>query len=176
MVDVNRYSFFRRIDIYAEVGCSDCNPIKSDAIRCKSSWKALVYWDVALYKISISKDNRCNLWGFFTDGSIFLVHFWCIFLDIKKAHKIDNQFLVGFVERKERDSNPRTREDQRFSRPPHSTTLPSFQAQRYNLFSILQNFYRKVEFYLDIFYLCKLEVKCNFTVQQIFVLILGKAQ
>ena len=68
------------------------------------------------------------------------VHFWCIFLGIEKAHKIDNQFLVGFIQRKERDSNPRTREDQRFSRPPHSTTLPSFQAQRYYLFSILQNF------------------------------------
>lgn len=38
MVDVNRDSFFRRIDIYAEVGCSDCNPIKSDATRCKSSF------------------------------------------------------------------------------------------------------------------------------------------
>ena len=58
--------------------------------------------------------------------------------------------------RKERDSNPRTREDQRFSRPPHSTTLPSFRVQRYNLFSILQNFYEKVEFYIDIFYLCRL--------------------
>ena len=30
-----------------------------------------------------------------------LVHFWCIFLDIEKAHKIDNQFLVGFIQRKE---------------------------------------------------------------------------
>ena len=71
------------------------------------------------------------------------VHFWCNFLGTKKTYKIENQFLVGFVERKERDSNPRTREDQRFSRPPHSTTLPSFQGQRYNLFSILQNFYKK---------------------------------
>ena len=35
------------------------------------------------------------------------VHFWCIFLGTKKAHKIDNQFLVGFIKRKERDSNPR---------------------------------------------------------------------
>ena len=34
--------------------------------------------------------------------------------------------------RKERDSNPRTREDQRFSRPPHSTTLPSFRICRPN--------------------------------------------
>ena len=29
--------------------------------------------------------------------------------------------------RRERDSNPRTREDQQFSRLPHSTTLPSLQ-------------------------------------------------
>ena len=32
----------------------------------------------------------------------------------------------GFL-RRERDSNPRTREDQQFSRLPHSTTLPSLQ-------------------------------------------------
>ena len=36
--------------------------------------------------------------------------------------------------RRERDSNPRTREDQRFSRPPHSTTLPSLQRQKYGTF------------------------------------------
>ena len=43
-------------------------------------------------------------------------------------------------ERKERDSNPRSLSAHRFSRPAHSTTLPSFRGQRYNLFSILQNF------------------------------------
>ena len=32
--------------------------------------------------------------------------------------------------RKERDSNPRIREDQRFSRPPQSTTLPSFHGKQ----------------------------------------------
>ena len=56
-----------------------------------------------------------------------MVHFWCNFLGTNKAYKIDNQFLVGFIQRRERDSNPRTREDQQFSRLPHSTTLPSLQ-------------------------------------------------
>ena len=56
-----------------------------------------------------------------------MVHFLCNFLDTEKAYKIDNQFLVGFIQRRERDSNPRTREDQQFSRLPHSTTLPSLQ-------------------------------------------------
>ena len=58
-------------------------------------------------------------------------------LDATKKRAVVNYCSLW---RKERDSNPRTREDQRFSRPPHSTTLPSFQAQRYYLFSILQNF------------------------------------
>ena len=73
------------------------------------------------------------------------VHFWCIFLGTKKTYKIETQFLVGFFQRKERDSNPRSLSAHRFSRPAHSTTLPSFQGQRYNLFSVLQNFSRKVE-------------------------------
>ena len=37
---------------------------------------------------------------------------------------MDNSFDSG---RRERDSNPRTRKGQRFSRPPHSTALPSLQ-------------------------------------------------
>ena len=56
-----------------------------------------------------------------------LVHFWCVFLDIEKAYKIDYQYLVGFIQRRERDSNPRKLSLQRFSRPPQSTTLPSLQ-------------------------------------------------
>ena len=34
------------------------------------------------------------------------VHFWCNFLDIKKVYKVDTQFLVGFLERRERDWLP----------------------------------------------------------------------
>ena len=47
-------------------------------------------------------------------------------IDAKKASIFieAKQFFVPL--RKERDSNPRIREDQRFSRPPQSTTLPSF--------------------------------------------------
>ena len=32
-----------------------------------------------------------------------LVHFWCNFLGTKKTYKIETQFLVGFLERKDRD-------------------------------------------------------------------------
>ena len=35
-------------------------------------------------------------------------------------------YFAAFRWRKERDSNPRTLAGQRFSRPPHSTALPSF--------------------------------------------------
>ena len=31
------------------------------------------------------------------------VHFWCIFLDKEKAYKIENQYLVGFILRRERE-------------------------------------------------------------------------
>ena len=38
-----------------------------------------------------------------------------------------NAHCVAFVWRRERDSNPRRCDPQRFSRPPHSTALPSLQ-------------------------------------------------
>ena len=41
-------------------------------------------------------------------------------------------FVSKSLWRKERDSNPRSLAAQRFSRPPQSTTLPSFRAQKYN--------------------------------------------
>ena len=44
----------------------------------------------------------------------------------KKTYKIEIQFLVGVLARKEGDSNPRRCYPQRFSRPPQSTALPSF--------------------------------------------------
>lgn len=43
----------------------------------------------------------------------------------QKACKIDLQAF----QRRERDSNPRTFDSQRFSRPPHSTALPSLRVQ-----------------------------------------------
>ena len=45
---------------------------------------------------------------------------------IKKASIFIEALHLFLSLRKERDSNPRTREGQRFSRPPQSTTLPSF--------------------------------------------------
>ena len=52
----------------------------------------------------------------------FLVHFF----SHKKTHKSILHILMSSIQRKERDSNPRTLAGQRFSRPPHSTALPSF--------------------------------------------------
>ena len=48
-------------------------------------------------------------------------------------------FVSKSLWRKERDSNPRSLAAQRFSRPPQSTTLPSFRTQKYNLFSTYPN-------------------------------------
>ncbi len=45
----------------------------------------------------------------------------------KKPAVVSFMFDYGGRKRRERDSNPRTREGQRFSRPPHSTALPSLQ-------------------------------------------------
>ena len=62
--------------------------------------------------------------------------------------------IISCVQRKERDSNPRTREGQRFSRPPHSTTLPSFRVQRYDIFVKWQKklIPRFTNTYISIFY------------------------
>jgi hypothetical protein len=34
----------------------------------------------------------------------FFVHFWCNFLGIEKAYKIETQLLVGFIQRREREA------------------------------------------------------------------------
>ena len=46
---------------------------------------------------------------------------------IKKSRSSKLDAIFSCALRRERDSNPRTREDQQFSRPPHSTTLPTLQ-------------------------------------------------
>ena len=80
-------------------------------------WKGKMVWEMAMLSPFYFKilATGCSL------------HFWCIFLDIKKSHKHIIHKLVRLWGRKERDSNPRTLAGQRFSRPPHSTALPSFQ-------------------------------------------------
>ncbi len=52
-------------------------------------------------------------------------------------------WLFSDLLRRERDSNPRTREGQRFSRPPQSTTLPSLRRQKYKNFCLLQQGVKK---------------------------------
>ena len=44
-----------------------------------------------------------------TFNPTIMVNFWCNFWGIEKAYKIEIQLLVGFLARRERDSNPRTR-------------------------------------------------------------------
>gem|GEM_PF-3668880 len=56
---------------------------------------------------------------------LLLHKIWIITLKINKALKI----RALFIRRRERDSNPRTFDSQRFSRPPHSTALPSLRVQ-----------------------------------------------
>ena len=78
-----------------------------------------------------------------------LVHFWCIFLGIEKTYKIENQYLVGLFQRRERDSNPRYLSVRRFSRPVQSTTLPPLQELFFNenvVFSrlMMQRYIKKI--------------------------------
>lgn len=54
---------------------------------------------------------------------------------MQKAIQLGMAFCIW---RKARDSNPRTFDSQRFSRPPHSTTLPAFQRQKYKLWRNIQ--------------------------------------
>ncbi len=53
--------------------------------------------------------------------------------------------FVGFdlVWRRERDSNPRTCDSQRFSRPPHSTALPSLRRESKTSDSIKEKIIKK---------------------------------
>jgi hypothetical protein len=81
--------------------------------------QAVPQMDPACIIFTLFDDKRymfCRVTSKLSDG------LWHPLTDIcnkKSVHR--NAFL-----RKKRDSNPRTREGQRFSRPPHSTTLPSF--------------------------------------------------
>ena len=48
-----------------------------------------------------------------------------------------------FTWRRVRDSNPRRCDPQRFSRPPHSTTLPTLRWQKYKLIPLLKTLANK---------------------------------
>ena len=61
-------------------------------------------------------------------------------LSFKRKQKSDEKKSSLFFERKERDSNPRNLSVQRFSRPPQSTTLPSFRRKSRNYFPFCQIF------------------------------------
>jgi hypothetical protein len=50
-------------------------------------------------------------------------------LILSKKKKTTQAKLEWFFWRRERDSNPRTFDSQRFSRPPQSTTLPSLRCK-----------------------------------------------
>ena len=63
-----------------------------------------------------------------------------------------------FCLRRVRDSNPRTREGQRFSRPPRSTTLPTLRGKNTTFFRFPytppKNFYSRLLFNI-LSYICK---------------------
>ena len=72
---------------------------------------------------------------------------------MKKGRNSATLFL-----RKKRDSNPRTREGQRFSRPPRSTTLPTLRGKNTTFFRVPhtppKNFYSRLLFNI-LSYICK---------------------
>ena len=60
---------------------------------------------------------------------------------VKQKKDVESSTSFCFVLlRKERDSNPRNLSVQRFSRPPQSTTLPSFRRKSRNYFPFCQIF------------------------------------
>ena len=97
-------------------------------------------WDFRnTYYLIIYRVREWGMWGVWdlktpvgVRRDAISVHFWCIFLDKEKAYKIENQYLVGFILRRERDSNPRYLSVRRFSRPVQSTTLPPLQGLFFN--------------------------------------------
>ena len=73
---------------------------------------------------------------------------WDGCLDKRKKPEI-LRFQALIFRRKARDSNPRTCYSQQFSRLPHSTTLPAFRRQKYELRLNLQT--------MNAFFLYKLD-------------------
>ncbi len=57
----------------------------------------------------------------------FGAFFWCRFLDIEKAYKIETQLLVGFVAEREGFEPPEQLPVHRISSAAQSTSLASFQ-------------------------------------------------
>lgn len=61
-------------------------------------------------------------------------------VSMKKAE----HFVLGFLLRRMRDSNPRYREVRRFSRPVHSTTLAILRAKSTHFLVIRKAFQKKI--------------------------------
>ena len=51
------------------------------------------------------QDSDEHVWAYLSSVLLSLVHFWCNFLGIEKAYKIETQLLVGFIQRRVRDKD-----------------------------------------------------------------------
>ena len=68
-------------------------------------------WDFRnTYYLVIYRVREWEMWGVWdlktpvgVRRDAISVHFWCIFLDKEKTYKIENQYLVGLFQRRERD-------------------------------------------------------------------------
>ena len=77
-------------------------------------------WDRKYEKYGIRKNTYLSVY------ERVMVHFWCRFLGIEKAYKVENQSLIGFGLRSEGDSNPRAAfDDYTLSRRASSATRAS---------------------------------------------------
>ena len=75
-------------------------------------------WDWKYVKYGIRKNTYLSVY------ERVMVHFWCRFLGIEKAYKVENQSLIDIRLRSEGDSNPRNAFDvYTLSRRASSTTL-----------------------------------------------------
>jgi hypothetical protein len=71
-------------------------------------------------------------------------------------------FLCFVIQRRKRDSNPRTLAGQRFSRPPRSTALPFLRGQNYTYFGNCQTLTAFSPHHFNLFNAQLTDFTCNF--------------
>ena len=97
----------------------------------------------------------------------------CLTAQKIKKTKTGIPILVHFaILRRERDSNPRRCYPQRFSRPPHSTALPSLQLHKHIVVSFMRvqryNYFYYLQIFQQLFFKYFLQIFINYCISIIF--------
>ena len=137
--------------------CHDWMVLKPKQATSKYNYVYVCFYQVVTSKKCNLEKNKCCL-VVTLDYSFFKGRFLCIIkliIQINWLKTLPGKVfqLQAYIEiahhrelfrtskRRERDSNPRTFDSQRFSRPPRSTTLPSLRGKNRKAASHSQSFF-----------------------------------